>query len=182
MVFICRNPVWLELRMYPYGVVFNLSVSVTWEALLVKTNFMLIPWPSLLSSLGCPCWSETGTCLCGRREKKLDRVLWESQTKWETSRRQHISDDVLALWHCLQEMPNQNACYSSIADCISGCTDPRHCSQSLNLTQLSDNHPVPFSWLWQEILAYSNYIVKVSPCLLPFPWLTMCVHLFVPER
>lgn len=55
-----------------------------------KTNFMLIPWPSLLSSLGCPCWSEAGTCLCSRREEKLDRVLWESQTKWEASRRQTL--------------------------------------------------------------------------------------------
>lgn len=72
----------------------------------------------------------------------------------------HLSDDVLALWHCLQEMPNRNACCTSIADCISGPIDPRHCSWSPYLIHLSDNYPVPIIWLWQEILAYSNYKIK----------------------
>lgn len=147
-----------------------------------KTNFMLIPWPSLLSSLGCPCWSEAGTCLCARREEKLDMVLWELQTKWETGRRQTLLSWCAGTLTLPAESVQQECnWYSIIADCISGPTDPRHRSRSLSLTQLSDNRPIPISWLWQEILAYLNYKVKTSPCL-SLPWLSLCVHLFVPER
>lgn len=62
-----------------------------------KTNFMLIPWPSLLSSLGRPCRSEQELVCAQGERRSWTGCCGSHEQNGKPAGDQHCSDDVLAL-------------------------------------------------------------------------------------
>lgn len=123
----------------------------------LRINFMHLPWPPPLSSLGCSSWSEAGACLSGRREEKLDGCT--VAVTHITGGQQESDSSVVMCWY-FDIVWRRHA---TETPAVAILPTVFLVLQTLGIvhdasTQLLENHPVLIKWetFWPETLAFPN--------------------------
>lgn len=122
----------------------------------LRINFMHLPWPPPLSSLGCSSWSEAGACLSGRREKKLDGC---TVGVTHITGGQQEPDSSVVCWHfdiVWRRRATETPAVAILPTVFLVL-------QTLGIvhvasTQLLENHPVLIKWeTWPETLHFQTF-------------------------